>query len=193
MTNWSDYLSADFDTGMLTWKRRPREHFASERAWKAWNTRFAGLSAGGPHNQGYKQVRIGGYPGLAHRIIYEMANGPIASGLQIDHIDGNRTNNSLSNLRIATNAENMCNRGKNANNTSGFKGVCLNKPTGSWKAGIKVHGRRKHIGYFSTPEAAHRAYCEHAAILHGSFAFIEVEASGNFIAHNHRIIDGKVR
>ena len=90
--------------------------------------------------------------------------------LVVDHINGNPLDNRRTNLRVCTNAENMRNRGKNKNNTSGFKGVTYFKFAKLWKAQIKVDRKGVFLGYFKTPEAAHQAYCEAAAKYHGDFA-----------------------
>jgi len=88
----------------------------------------------------------------------------------VDHIDGNKRNNQRSNLRLATRAENLRNRGKNKNNTSGFKGVFLQKVTGRFFAQIKLNRKAIYLGTFSTPEEAHAAYVEAAKEYHGEFA-----------------------
>jgi hypothetical protein len=88
----------------------------------------------------------------------------------VDHIDGDGLNNRRDNLRVATHAQNLRNRGKNKNNKSGYKGVYWHKATKKWKAQIKVNGKEKYLGLFDNPEDAHKAYCEAAKELHGKFA-----------------------
>jgi hypothetical protein len=92
------------------------------------------------------------------------------SGLKVDHKDGNGLNNRRYNLREATHAENMRNRRTNENNTSGFKGVYLNKQSEKWCAQIKLNGKNRQLGRFDTPEEAHAAYATASAKLHGEFA-----------------------
>jgi hypothetical protein len=89
---------------------------------------------------------------------------------QIDHQNGNGLDNRRENLRIATNAQNLFNRGPQRNNSSGFKGVCFHKQAQKWKAEIAFRGQRKHLGLFTTPEDAHAAYIAAATQLHGEFA-----------------------
>lgn len=89
-----------------------------------------------------------------------------------DHINGDGLDNRRSNLRPATHAENMRNRRIGSNNTSGFKGVSLNRRTGRWAACIVADGRRNWLGYHATPEAAARAYDAAARELHGEFAWL---------------------
>jgi len=87
----------------------------------------------------------------------------------VDHRDLNGLNNVRTNLRECTKSDNMCNRGANRNNTSGFKGVCWDKQTSKWLAQITKDGKRKCLGRFASAEAAHRAYCVAAEALHGEF------------------------
>lgn len=96
---------------------------------------------------------------LLHRLVYELAHGSIPAGLQIDHIDGNRSNNFLSNLRVVTSQQNNCNR-------TAAKGCYFHKPTQKWLAKIKLDGKSKHLGYYSTEAEAHQLYLETKAIYH---------------------------
>ena len=107
---------------------------------------------------------------LAHRILYEMANGPIPEGLQIDHMDQNKGNNALSNLRLATNTENMRNTGAYSNNTSGVKGVHWDKARGKWVAEIVHHGRMIYLGLFADFAEAVSARKAAEPLYHGAFA-----------------------
>ena len=63
------------------------------------------------------------------------------------------------------------NRGKQKNNSSGFKGVSLDKRCGRWKAEIRKEKKRFYLGYFSTAEIAYTAYLAAAKKLHGNFAY----------------------
>jgi hypothetical protein len=139
-------------TGMVTWKISERKR----RAGKAVGT----LNAGG-----YLVCSIDGSLFYVHRIAWALATGSIDCELQIDHINGNRSDNRLGNLRLCDNAQNNWNKpGKT------FKGAYLDKRDGRWDAKIRVRGREIHLGRFSTPELAHMAYCKAAAELHGDFA-----------------------
>lgn len=100
-----------------------------------------------------------------HRVIIGAAHG-----LAVDHIDGNGLNNRRSNLRLATRAQNQHNRGVRADSASGLKGVLRHALTGRWRAYIRVDGKKIHLGYFDTAEAAHAAYSAAAHRLHGEFA-----------------------
>ena len=101
---------------------------------------------------------------LMHRVICE-----VPAGLQVDHINGNGLDNRRANLRLATAAQNQHNRSISINNTSGFKGVYWSKSVGKWAASIRLNRRKFHLGHFSSPEEAHRAYVAASVRLHGEF------------------------
>jgi hypothetical protein len=94
----------------------------------------------------------------------------VPPGVQVDHKDHDGLNNTRENLRVCTNAENNCNKGKQSNNTSGYKGV--HSLRGKWQAQIKSNGTKKYLGVFNTPEEAARAYDKVARELHGEFAYL---------------------
>jgi hypothetical protein len=103
-----------------------------------------------------------------HRMILQAQNGEL-----VDHINRNPLDNRRSNLRIANKSQNGMNRGMQANNTSGFKGVSKNyknnKWTGKWVANICKNGQRRYLGLFPTAELAYAAYVKAATELHGEF------------------------
>jgi hypothetical protein len=72
-------------------------------------------------------------------------------------------------MRKATHPDNGANRGMMANNTSGFKGVYFHKRRKTYYASARYEGKLHHLGYFSTAEEAHEAYCAGAKKLHGAF------------------------
>lgn len=88
----------------------------------------------------------------------------------VDHINLDGLDNRRANLRQASHAENMWNRRRLSNNTSGFKGVRWHKVHGKWEARIRTDGRRRHLGSWSTAEEAAHAYDAAARELHGEFA-----------------------
>lgn len=104
---------------------------------------------------------------LMHRVI--MGN---PSGLCIDHRDGNGLNNTRGNLRGATHSQNMSNQRIRNDNVSGLKGVCFEKERGKWRAEISANGTRRWLGYYETSDAAHAAYVNASAALHGEFGRI---------------------
>lgn len=133
----------------------------------AQSTRVGDL-AGGSHPLGYRTVGVNGKNRYEHRLIFLLHHGYLPEF--IDHIDGNKSNNQIENLRAATKSENMRNRGAQSNNALGLKGVCFHKQTGRYKAEIKLHGKRTHLGLFDTPVEASAAYAEAANNIHGIYA-----------------------
>lgn len=89
------------------------------------------------------------------------------AGMFVDHIDGNGLNNSRANLREATHAQNMQNKGPRRQSKSGIKGVMPNRDR--WMAQIKENGRTIHLGTFDTVEEAGAAYREASLRIHGDF------------------------
>ena len=89
----------------------------------------------------------------------------------IDHIDENKANNNIKNLRWATTQDNSCNRGKTKNNKSGFKGVSFHKPSKTYRAQIKINDKYKNLGHFKSAEEASKVYDAKAKELHGEFFY----------------------
>lgn len=102
---------------------------------------------------------------LLHRYILEAPQG-----VKVDHIDQNPMNCRRENLRLATQSQNGCNRGKQANNTSGFKGVYWHREGKKWYVKIKARGENHYRGMFVDPAEAARVYDSLARELHGEFA-----------------------
>ena len=118
----------------------------------------------------YVEIKVLGKGYYLHRLAWYMHTKVDPLDFFIDHIDGNGYNNKFANLRLCSNSENGFNRSLNANNTSGFKGVCWHKGSQKYIASIKSNYKRIHLGLFDSPELAHMAYCKAAAELHGEFA-----------------------
>ncbi len=92
-------------------------------------------------------------------------------GIEVDHrVPHTTLDNRKQNLRLCTHAENGRNQGIPSHNTSGFKGVHLDRSRGKWVAQIKIHRKNKHLGRFATAEEAYSAYVEAGRELHGEFA-----------------------
>lgn len=127
-----------------------------------------GKEAGCINTKGYKLVGLNRKTYKVHRIIYEMFNGEIPAGKQVDHIDRNKNNNKIENLRIVTDQQNKFNRGINKNNTSGHRGVHWNVKSQKWQSRIQVGGRCIHLGYFKNNLEAIQAYRE-AELRYHSF------------------------
>ena len=146
-------LSYDPLTGYLTWKPRPISMFTNERACKSWNTRYAGKRAftaidakgylvGGIHDRTYR----------ASRIIFILLYG--YNPYQVDHVDGNRTNNTKLNLREVLGPDNQRNMKLSKNNTSGTTGVCWNTSKQAWDVHIGDKGKAVFLGRFTDKQAA---------------------------------------
>lgn len=118
---------------------------------------------------GYLCVRIDGKSYRLHRLAWFYVHGKWPTH-QLDHKNGNRADNRLRNLREATHAENMKNRRRHRNNSSGFKGVYPCSQTQKFRAQICVGGKNRSLGYFDTAAEAHTAYVKAASKLHGHFA-----------------------
>lgn len=88
----------------------------------------------------------------------------------IDHVNGNPLDCRKSNLRSATDHQNMANTNRLKTNTSGYKGVSWVKSRQKWYVYIQVHGIRMHIGYYDDPKDAARAYDTAAVECFGAFA-----------------------
>lgn len=149
-------LSYDRETGVFFWKERGVEEFSCEGRWKAWNKRFCGQPAG-TQCTGYVSISVQ-HDGARHRLLAHRAAWAIENGAwplgEIDHIDGDRANNRIENLRHVTRHDNTKNRALPSNNTSGCIGVIWGKDRGLWSARIKVEGKTIHLGRFKQIEDA---------------------------------------
>lgn len=157
-------LDYEPDTGLFRWK--PRE--GSTREEKIFNSRFAGTIAGTINGHGYIQINISGRLHKAHRLAWFFVHGNCPP--LIDHINRDKTDNRLSNLREATKAQNAVNSGATSRSKTGVKGVCWSDKENKWVAYIRVDGRSKRIGAFADISAAASAYRNHAISLHGDYA-----------------------
>lgn len=104
----------------------------------------------------------------AHRVAWYFVHGYLPK--QIDHINGNPSDNRLENLRESTQSENKQNARTKRNAKSGLKGVCYSKDHKKWRAMIGPRGAVRHLGYFKTAEEAHAAYVKAAKDMYGEFA-----------------------
>lgn len=178
--NWHDYFTYDEETGNLIWKVRPIEHFKSASAHGRWNKVCSGQVAGSKklfHGRGVPKsidVFCAGVRDSAHRIIWEMFNGPIPDGMLVDHKDGNPWNNHRVNLRLATHRQNLQNRKVSRNSASGVKGVWWNARKKRWQAyittGSKSGRKTIYLGMFVNKSDAALRYNEEAIKMHGEFA-----------------------
>lgn len=142
----------DPETGDLIWKV------------DLYSNKVKGKVAGSMHVSGYMDVQINGKKFKTHRMVWLWHQGVFpANGL--DHINGDKSDNRIENLREATTAQNAQNlRKAQSNNKSGYLGV---RPfRNRWQAKITVNNKRHHIGTYDNPEAAHEAYLAKKRELH---------------------------
>ena len=114
----------------------------------------AGDIAGSVTNFGYRDAHYDGKHYLAHRIIWEMHNGPIPEGAEIDHMNHNRLDNRIENLRLVSHSENQKNQKAHRMNTSGVTGVHWCKSRCKWVARITVDGKHINLGGFDSKDSA---------------------------------------
>lgn len=147
-----EYFHYDEHTGVLTWKKC---HFP----------KFVDKEASFKRKDGYLHVHFKSSHHLTHRLIWLWAHGEHASTF-IDHINHNRADNRIANLRLVSRKQNNENRSKSKNKSSKFKGVTFRKDQQKWTAQICSNYKQKHLGYFETEELAHAAYLKAAEELH---------------------------
>ena len=138
--------------------------------WKASRTR--GQRVAGhleKRKDGARTIWIDGVSYLAHRLAWLYVHGCWPED-QIDHINCNRSDNRIENLRESTQAQNTRNARIAKNNTSGYKGVSRHPNTTKWRARITYLRVEYHLGLFDTAEEAYAAYCAAAKRLHKEFA-----------------------
>lgn len=116
-----------------------------------------GDKVGNNDGKGYLQTCIDGRRYRVHRLVWLWVYGVFPT-YHIDHIDRDRTNNKLSNLRDLPQALNNQNIGVTRANTSGFLGVSWSKEMRKWEARISINNKTRVIGYFDKPENASNAY-----------------------------------
>jgi len=142
-----NFFEVDFDNGKLFWKNRDISYFSSAQSHASWNKKFVEKEAfSANHKDGYKHGLLLSMPYLAHRVIYAMKHRVWPN--YIDHINGNRSDNKISNLRSVTKSENGCNSKKPYTNTSGNIGVSWNARDKRWSAYITINKKRKALGNF---------------------------------------------
>lgn len=115
-------------------------------------------------NKYYASRTVKGKTIKMHRIL----TGALKSE-EVDHIDGNSLNNQRKNLRICTRSQNLFNKTKQKNNTSGFKGVSWCERDKVWRAQIDANKIVHRLGDFLTKEEAYEAYCKACIKYHGEF------------------------
>jgi hypothetical protein len=122
-----------------------------------------GCEVGSTDTHGYRQVNIDGSMVLVHRVIWYMHHGTFPE--QVDHINRDRRDNRIENLRASNNTLNTQNSGIRKDNKSGTPGVHLGKD-GKWRVRIRVNGKRIHLGSYHNLNEASSKYMEAKKIYH---------------------------
>ncbi|WP_096978476.1 HNH endonuclease signature motif containing protein [Escherichia coli] len=151
--DWSHYFVYDENSGNLIWKVKPSAKVK------------IGSIAGHLDHDGYISVKLHKHTHPAHCIIWEMHNGPIPVGYEVDHLDHIRSNNKLNNLRLVTRKENQRNQKLHKRNTSGFSGIYWEKAINKWRVRIMGNnGKSLSFGCFNNKDdaiaARNKAYAD---------------------------------
>lgn len=149
-------VNYDPSTGEFTWNK-PRPKCTP------------GSRAGSVTRYGYLKICLNHKNYMAHRVAWLIVNGEWPKS-ELDHINGNRLDNRICNLREATPHQNQANKGMRSDNTSGVKGVTWDKSRGKWMAAISFYGRHVFLGRYSTINAAEKAYNEGAERYFGEYS-----------------------
>ncbi|HAW5390785.1 TPA: HNH endonuclease [Escherichia coli] len=133
--DWNEVF--EYIDGRLIWKIKPCNNVKEYSP------------AGSTRNDGYLHVGFMKKLHMVHRIIWEMHNGKIPDGMEIDHVNHNKMDNRIENLRLVRHGSNQRNKSKQGNNTSGVTGVTWSRRDKKWIAQIMVERKNIHLGYFS--------------------------------------------
>jgi hypothetical protein len=148
------HISVDPVAGSILWLQPPRDLFSSYKAWRvSCARRFRRAALNSRHSRGYLHGYIAGRAYFAHIVVWAFANGRWPTG-EIDHIDGNKTNNRIENLRECSTSENQRNQAIKKSNNSGVTGVHWHAQSRSWRAQVRHDGRTISLGLFKSIEEA---------------------------------------
>jgi len=147
----AELLDYDPATGSFVWRPRDVKWYVDDPHCRAWNTKFAGRAAGTTDSgSGYLHLRLFNIKFYTHQIAFLLSHGYIPR--EIDHINGAKSDNRISNLRHVDRITNCRNAARRSDNTSGKAGVT--RSGNSWLARIGSGNARLTLGSFSTLEAA---------------------------------------
>lgn len=152
-----DCISYNPYTGVLTWSTRVN------------NSVSVGQTLGTRHNKGYLFFRLNKKFYFCHKVAWFLHYGCWPSG-EIDHINGDKSDNRITNLRDVTHLQNMCNTPSRQKTSSKYKGVHIIKTTGKWRATLWNGCSKLHLGVFSCEKEAALAYDTEARKVFGEYA-----------------------
>lgn len=137
----------DDSTGIFKWNKKICRHV------------IVGSIAGSVYQDGYVLIKVFGKRYVAHRLAWLYVYGQFPDG-ELDHINGNRSDNRIANLRVVTRQGNQQNKARQENNTSGQTGVCFHSRSKLWQAQIYVRGKPVYLGQYKNKEDASVAYID---------------------------------
>lgn len=145
------------ESGSMRWRPKGDDQKDAAR----WNARYAGKECGTVDDKGYRRIFLRFFVGKifkirAHRLAWLIVHGKLPDG-EIDHINQDKLDNRIANLRDVTKGINQRNRTRNGSNTSGIAGVTWHKQRGKWCAQASVSGKHHHIGLFEDIACAETA------------------------------------
>lgn len=167
-----DYLKEclhyDPKTGVFTWKKRPLNHFHCKRGFSVFNSQKAGKRADSKRSDGYSEIRFKKNRRLAHIYAWLYFYGEYPNG-KIDHKNQNKSDNRISNLRIASSSDNNSNV-KSKGVTSKYLGVHVCGKSGKFIATCQKGKRNRMTKSHNIEIEAAKTYDKMAMMLHGRFS-----------------------
>lgn len=159
-----EVLSYDYDSGDLVWRER-------RDVQKSWNSKFSGKKAFTSLSpNGYKTGSLNNKDYYSHRVVWTYVFGFIPNGYDIDHINRDRSDNRICNLRLASRSSNNANRIGKEGSTSKFLGVSWSNRYKKWISQITKDYKNTLIGRFHSEVDAAKAYDRAAIEIHGHYA-----------------------
>ena len=154
----NEYFSYNPESGCISWI-------------KARSQSKIGSIAGSINNRGYLRIQFFGVSYLAHRIAWKMYYGVDPNDI-VDHKNGEKADNRISNLRDCNKSQNGANRSKASKSNTGIRGVSWCKRRRKYCSYISKDGKNRYLGSFEHIDDAVEAYNNNAKILFGNFARI---------------------
>lgn len=160
-----EVLHYDPDTGIITWKINRYKGFKNSAL-----VGTKGEVAGCLTKNGYREIRYKNRRYYEHRIAFFFINNYLPDF--IDHVDRDKSNNKINNLRECNKSQNEQNKEVRSNNTSGYRGVSYKKRNFKFASRINLNGKEIFLGYFEKAEDAAKTYDKKATELFGEFAYL---------------------